>query len=939
MSIAELTRNSFQSGLSAATWAELCKLFNSKDVTIQNSESIESEISNSVLLLFRSYPGDPDLCSYLKYVVQNGMVSVSVFVATFLQAARSPELNHAATLDMLCRIALDTHYSSSLPPVGSLVAYGESPIVISGIIQDAFALLRTAHSLPISHFHQLTTSSAELVVALLSRLTDPSQIPASQAMVHFADVNDLLQNFRLTQDVRHALESFALLLSLAIGDDARVARESQMIRTEPMIRDKGDMVGSNSNTDIVTLSLLLRHLVTFRGTDHGAGSGDYPAALLVGIFRWTSWTPVAFYTQLYLSAFSCMSQCTSPKTALVWKAFILGRLPIILASFQKSVSAENTADTDWKTAHQGAFTTLMRRNDLLAAVYNILSKVEKPEEHRQLTRSLIQQWLAHGLVDQRIAVSLDSRIPNLHASTLQTEAEEAGHTPESYLEWKLSRDSPEDVVVWMDKIWSNCASHSVFCDFVSEYTRRYEVEGLSQICRVLHLRDYAVDILALHTKLSESLSHILLFLEDYNCETVGDPQSAISLLGTVVLFMQSTLTRFKIQRDSFVTKDRRLTYEYLISTPKPSTQNKLPPEDMGTFNAWLKTLFDSSSEGIEDAILRSTHPKTLLRLSPTILLHAIVLNSERKIDDETLNNGVMYFADPVLNWTLVSVVKALLQEIQHRNFDAKVHFEVLQTILASQSCPKTVISLCGPLALSLFAKIKQKGNQQPGNFDTEATQQVINEVLGTNQIVFIDGLVTTNRYAAWRNQPKQAIQDALASARAGKAPFIDVARCLQVVGPTRLLELLWSQLVVAAGVGGSMEGCKRLAVFMLTLPIPGSPPLFPIFINTVLPSLISHIDQLPASEQAVQAELLNSIIISLFTAAISTEVAARSVVGQQGPVLGQHSPVMARRLAIELRTRKHSQTSKSLSQRLSSSSSCVANFPIFMELGTPTRPT
>ncbi|KAL0580378.1 hypothetical protein V5O48_001623 [Marasmius crinis-equi] len=594
-----------------------------------------------------------------------------------------------------------------------------------------------------------------------------------------------------------------------------------------------------------------------------------------------------------------------------------------------------------KIAHQGAFTALMRRNDLLASVYNILSKVEKPEEQRQLPRSLIQQLLGLGLVDQRIAVSLDSRISNFHVSSLQSEAEEAGHTPESYLEWKVSRDSPEDTVLWMDKIWSNCGSHTIFCDFVctriATCAGRFDVEGLSQLCRILHLRDYAVDILALHTKLTDPISQILLFLEDYNCETVGDPQSATNLLGTIVMFLQSTFSRFKIQRKNFIVKERQLSCEYLISTPKAFSQNDVPPEDMGTFSAWQKTLFDSSSEGIEDTILRSTHPKTLLRLSSTLLLHAIGMNLEGRIDDETLNNGVMYFTDPVLNWTLVSVVKALLQEIQRRNFDARKHFEVLQSILTSQSCPNAVILLCGPLVLSLLAKTKQKEGPQSSSFNAEATQKVISEVLGTNQAGFVEGLVSTSRYAAWRNQPKQAIQDALASARAGKGPFIDVARCLKVLAPTRFLELLWSQLVVAAGVGGSTEGGKRLAVFILTLPFPGSPPLFPIFINTVLPSLISHIDQLPASDQAVQTELLHSILTSLFTAAISTEVAMRSVLGQQGPVLGQHSSVMARRLVTELRTRKHSYTSKSLSQRLSSSTSCVANFPIFMELGAPTR--
>ncbi len=93
------------------------------------------------------------------------MISVSVFIATLLQAARSPELHNAATLDMLCRIALDAHYSSGLTSVGSVVAFDESPIVVLGVVQDALSLLRVAHSLPVSHFHRLTESSSELVIS------------------------------------------------------------------------------------------------------------------------------------------------------------------------------------------------------------------------------------------------------------------------------------------------------------------------------------------------------------------------------------------------------------------------------------------------------------------------------------------------------------------------------------------------------------------------------------------------------------------------------------------------------------------------------------------------------------------------------------------------------------------------------------------------------
>ncbi|KAJ4476775.1 hypothetical protein J3R30DRAFT_3704528 [Lentinula aciculospora] len=160
MTILELTRNCFQSGISASKWAKFCKLFISRNSSDQSTEAIENSISNSVLILYRSYPGDPALHDYLKYGLKDGMISLAVFVATLLQAARHPELHNAATLDMLCRIALDAHFSSGQP----LVALDESPIVVLGVVQDALGLLEIAHTLPVSHFHQLTTSSSELLI-------------------------------------------------------------------------------------------------------------------------------------------------------------------------------------------------------------------------------------------------------------------------------------------------------------------------------------------------------------------------------------------------------------------------------------------------------------------------------------------------------------------------------------------------------------------------------------------------------------------------------------------------------------------------------------------------------------------------------------------------------------------------------------------------------
>ena len=183
---------------------------------------------------------------------------------------------------------------------------------------------------------------------------------------------------------------------------------------------------------------------------------------------------------------------------------------------------------------------------------------------------------------------------------------------------------------------------------------------------------------------------------------------------------------------------------------------------------------------------------------------------------------------------------------------------------------------------------------------------------------------------AWQDHPRQAIRDALAMARSGKGPMIDIERCIKVTPPSRFLQLLWSELIISASLG-EMEACRRIATFVLTMPrSSNTPPLLPTFMHIVLPSLISTIDRQHPPEQTVNVELLVTIVSSVLMAAMHLEWALRSVSGEHRFVLGQPSAAMARRLATDLRARKYSHTSGTIAQRLTSSQSFVANFPVFM---------
>lgn len=163
----------------------------------QTDAEVQNNLTNSVLHLYRSYPGDSELEEYLKYAIKDGILSVANFVATFLhRVAQSSEIHHPVTLDILIRLAQDANFSG--------VLYSDTATASANTLQDALVLLSTTYSLPMhSHFHQVTTSASELVVLLLSRFTDISQIPRPQAMHMAAIINDLLSNFTLLPGTVH----------------------------------------------------------------------------------------------------------------------------------------------------------------------------------------------------------------------------------------------------------------------------------------------------------------------------------------------------------------------------------------------------------------------------------------------------------------------------------------------------------------------------------------------------------------------------------------------------------------------------------------------------------------------------------------------------------------------------------------------------------------
>jgi len=49
-----------------------------------------------------------------------------------------------------------------------------------------------------------------------------------------------------------------------------------------------------------------------------------------------------------------------------------------------------------------------------------------------------------------------------------------------------------------------------------------DVDSLGHTCKILHTYDQALEVVSLHVRVYDLIFYSLLFLEEYDCETVGE---------------------------------------------------------------------------------------------------------------------------------------------------------------------------------------------------------------------------------------------------------------------------------------------------------------------------------------------------------------------------------------------------------------------------------
>ncbi|KZS93088.1 hypothetical protein SISNIDRAFT_486020 [Sistotremastrum niveocremeum HHB9708] len=921
----KITRASFLSGASSAKWISFLQTYEHEGASGIPDERA-SAICGALFSLFPSYPSEA-LVDYSRHALVNDLVPLSSFVVHFLRAARNPMMHNTATIDLLVRLILERHYANhQLTALGSVVAFNEPVLGVLAMVQDGLWLVRTAYTLPISSFHQPLQPICQLLVLILSCVGDMSHISTNDAVTYYTEASDVLHTLTFQTDLRHSLDMFLVALNLVLGDEAKVARETDLIHAMQMAIGRYDIVAPGVGSDLVSSGLIVYHLLIHRGRTVGCGNDAHSLAMLLALFRSTPSTLAGFCTQILLAAFDILAQAMARKSSvLLHRDFILGRLPRLLKTFTAEVQSDLGEGADPTEALQAAITEIFTNH------VDKLNKCEDPVESAAETGPqdrpaatstsfifcLLKSLLDLDLIRQPFAL--------LYAPTLadgpkgaQLEAMELGLSPEQLLEQKLASTVALDE--WkslVDRAAQDYALHRCVADLTlkkfASLSRSLDVDQLGTLCKLLSLDDRLLEILSLHTSLRDFVAYGLLFLEDFDYETVGDPQSAVTLSGEVVLFVQLLTYRYQLKPCRFVVDERECKTIYLSTiyqTLRPST---LSPEDRTLFQAWSSALFDKSSEGIEDNLLRMTNPEKLLYLAPSLFSQAIAATLTRAIDLDVLKSGVSYFLGGLLNWTLVGVLNYLIADINRAGFNALCQFEVLQSIFASPGCPKTVLQICGHSLLRLLSDRKLEHVKQRYKVNDTGIRQALSRVFPPQKEI----------KTPWPNVARNAVQEVIAMSRAGSAPLLNISSCVNTLGPIQFLALLWEGLSLAAS-NGEHSSARQIGVFCLAAVLPKPhPPLLPIFINNTLPSILTNLDaQIHQQTQSNHIELLGEMLATALFRFLHFERVSQSHMDS-----GSRSSTQLARMLTSALTRSSSSTAPLVLQRVISSPGFVSNFP------------
>ncbi|KAG8812133.1 mediator complex subunit [Serendipita sp. 399] len=577
---------------------------------------------DSLLDLLVKWPANQTILEYMEAITRAQILPLHIYFSAFLRNTRQAEYTDPRSPDMLCRLGIQLAAELPLSPVVTMVDPIEPP---STTLLDALTLLREGLQRPYSTVHDLQTSASDVLLLVIQYCsTMIPQFTSGDAIQILAIGHQITQSHSLRPDLLTALEAFNRLLgeSLSVANPLPTAGPEILSLGMPPQPE----INAEDESEAVSCSLFLRNIVECRAHSYGCGNTEHTLAILTGLYRWNGVALPNFCAEIvratvlhYSEAFQLKN--IEPLLASNWSSFIYGRLPDLLLHFLESVGSNQH-----QPIMESAMTTVLekvgRQIDFVLPFQSTLDMDEGSEADSH--PSIFRTHFLHAMVKRDLLSP--SMAKTLHDGWTEDGAppvilfDESTSSVEEVVE-RLVSSGPEEQRQILDLFVKDYAHQGNFSNSLDKklesLVESLDLFSVASLCEALIGHSSAFDVLALHISVPQVLQRLLTLVDNLDWEDIDDPQMAMTPLGNVILFLQAIIGRYNLSIAALESKEKSISAEYLIQAGSVELASDLSSDEEGVYQNWHTALFDVTSDGVEDSLVRTpseTHAEVLVQL-------------------------------------------------------------------------------------------------------------------------------------------------------------------------------------------------------------------------------------------------------------------------------------------------------------------------------------
>ncbi|CAG8456806.1 3828_t:CDS:10 [Acaulospora morrowiae] len=434
-----------------------------------------------------------------------------------------------------------------------------------------------------------------------------------------------------------------------------------------------------------------------------------------------------FYVKLWMAALTGLAEepveANSTGHYLLWKSFVLVKLPTLIEKLEerKSSRLSHNGILPYEqfeglkySCHECVINQLFGFHGLFSACNQHFEEtIDVIFQAPDVSVDILKVCLKKNLVRREFVLRLfEDRSIELWSGSDSTDSD-------AFTVNILDDPSSQNI----DHLISTSSMHqesrvTTILKLVTTWSANKELKPLAILCRSINENPSLLDIIHLYRHPSEFLGPLEKLCNAW--EKLTNDNSIESYIqdyenfGIIFLLLVSIIDRYEFHKNlkDVLRDENGFCHTWILQSSVAYEHEMLDPEKLAIVEPWVNALL--SYQNITDQIIRTTNPRVLIELAPTIFKTTFKMWS-----DETFSN-LEIFLNPHTSYALIGVVQWLCDDICFKGQNS-LSSKILKILMSNVNFPQPIIRLMGEKLLSIF-------DRPTGSLPSVEDDETINEL-------------------------------------------------------------------------------------------------------------------------------------------------------------------------------------------------------------------